>query len=137
MRNADQQLRLQRFWGNAIFSIGVLWGLANLVYCPIAALTSIVGSSYFEVFIIFAGGALTFCASIGAFYNRRLASRLMLVGGIVLLLLAVLGQARAADNTHGPANLLLLFASGAVAISLGVFGEIAERKGWPALRGTI
>jgi hypothetical protein len=137
MRDDDQQLRLQQFWGTAIFSLGALWGFANLVYCPVAALTSIIGSSWFEVFIIFAGGLLTFFASIGAFYRRRLASRLLLAGGIVLLLSAVAGQVSMGDNTRGPANLLLLFLAGLVAIALGVFGEITERKGWPALSGTL
>jgi hypothetical protein len=136
MRDKDQQLRLQQFWGTAIFTLGVLWGFANLIYCPVAALTSIVGSSWFEVFIIAAGGALSFCASIGAFYRRRLASRLLLAGGIVLLLLAILGQATNPDHAHGIVNLFLLFASGAIAAALGIFGIITDRKKWPPLRGS-
>ncbi len=135
MGDYDRQFRLQRFWGTAIFSLGTLWGLANLVYCPIAALTSIVGSSYFEVVIIFAGGALTFCASIGAFYRRRLASGVLLVGGIFLVLPAIIVQASSSDNTRGVANLLLIFLAGAIPLALGIFGAVTELKGWPALRG--
>jgi len=134
MKDADQQVRLRRFWGAAIFSLGTLWGLANCVYFPIAALTSIVGSSWLEVFIILAGGVLTFVASIAAFYQRRIASRFLLAGGILLLVFAIGGQFVLPLNTRGIPNLLLLFLSGAVAISLGMFGAITDRKGWPALR---
>ncbi len=135
MTDQDQQLRLQQFWGTAIFSIGVLWGFANMVYFPVAAITSIAGSSWFEGFVILAGGALTFCASIGAFYRRRPAFRVLLAGGIVLLLVAIAGRA-SLHETHGSINLLLLFLSGAVAMSLGIFGAVTERKGWPPLRKT-
>ena len=134
MKDADQQVRLRRFWGAAIFSLGTLWGLANCVYFPIAALTSIVGSSWLEVFIILAGGVLTFVASIAAFYQRRIASRFLLAGGILLLVFAIGGQFVLPLNTRGIPNLLLLFLSGAVAMSLGMFGAITDRKGWPALR---
>ncbi len=134
MKNADQQVRLRRFWGAAIFSLGILWGLANCVYFPVAALTSIVGSSWLEVFIIFAGGLLTFGGSILAFYRRRIASRLLLAGGLLLLAFAIGGQFIQPLNTRGIPNLLLLFLSGAVAISLGVFGAITDRKSWPVLR---
>lgn len=134
MKDADQQVRLRRFWGAAIFSLGTLWGLANCVYFPVAALTSIVGSSWLEVFIILAGGGLTFTASIAAFYRRRIASRLLLAGGIVLLGLAIGGQLVLPLSTRGIPNLLLLFLSGAVAVSLGLFGAVTERKGWPTLR---
>ncbi len=134
MKDADQQVRLRRFWGAAIFSLGTLWGFSNIIYFPVAALTSIVGSSWLEVFVIFAGGMLTFSASIAAFYQRRIASRLLLTGGIVLLGCAIGGQFVAPLNTRGIPNLLLLFLSGAVAISLGLFGAITDRKGWPTLR---
>ena len=134
MKDADQRVRLRRFWGAAIFSIGTLWGLANCVYFPIAALTSIVGSSWLEVCIVFAGGVLTFIASIAAFYQRRIASRFLLAGGVVLLVVAIGGQFVLPLNTRGIPNLLLLFLSGAVAISLGLFGAITDRKGWPSLR---
>jgi hypothetical protein len=134
MKDADQQFRLRRFWGTAIFSLGTLWGLANCVYFPIAALTSIVGSSWLEVFIIFAGGVLTFIASVAAFYQRRIASRFLLAGGIILLIFAIGGQIVLPLSTRGLPNLLLLFLSGVVAIALGLFGEITERKGWPSLR---
>jgi len=134
MKDADQQVRLRRFWGAAIFSLGTLWGLANCVYFPIAALTSIVGSSWLEVCIILAGGALTFTASIAAFFQRRIASRFLLAGGILLLVFAIGGQIVLPLSTRGIPNLLLLFLSGAVAISLGLFGAITDRKGWPPLR---
>lgn len=136
MSDSGQQFRLRQFWGAAIFSLGILWGCANLAYFPIAALTSIVGSSWFEVFLIAAGGALTFCASIGAFYRRRLSSRLLLAGGIVLLVLAFFGQTSTHDSSHGIMNLLLLYLAGAVAIALGLFGAITDSKGWPPLRGS-
>ncbi len=134
MKDADQQVRLRRFWGAAIFSIGTLWGLANCVYFPVAALTSLVGSSWLEVFIIFAGGVLTFCGSILAFYRRRLASRFLLIGGLLLLAFAIGGQFVQPLNTRGIPNLLLLFLAGAAATSLGLFGAITDRKGWPTLR---
>ncbi len=135
MKALGQQFRLRVFWGNAIFSLGILWGLSNLVYCPIAALTSIVGSSWLEVAVIIAGGALSFCASIGAFYRRRLASQTLVWGGLVLLLVAICGQAISEQfSAHGIVNLFLLFLAGLVAISLGLFGCITERKGWPPLR---
>lgn len=134
MIDADQQVRLRRFWGAAIFSLGILWGVANCVYFPIAALTSIVGSSWLEVFIILAGGVLTFTASIAAFYRRRIASRFLIAGGILLLVFAIGGQVDIPFNTRGILNLLLLFLSGAVAIALGIFGAITEQKGWPTLR---
>ncbi len=134
MKDADQQFRLRRFWGAAIFSLGTLWGLANCVYFPIAALTSIVGSSWLEVCIILAGGALTFTASIAAFYQRRIASRFLLAGGVLLLVAAIGGQFVLPLNTRGIPNLLLLFLSGAAAVSLGLFGSITDRKGWPSLR---
>lgn len=134
MKDAEQEARLRRFWGAVIFSLGILWGVSNLVYLPIAALTSIVGSSWFEVFIIFAGGLLTFSASIQAFYRRRTASLFLLSGGLILLALAVYRHLFFLPSTHGIINLSLLFLSGAVAILLGLFGMITDRKGWPALR---
>jgi hypothetical protein len=134
MIDADQQVRLRRFWGAAIFSLGTLWGFSSIIYFPVAALTSIVGSSWLEVFIIFAGGLLTFTASIAAFYQRRIASRFLLAGGMILLAFAIGGQFLLPLNTRGIPNLLLLFLSGAVAISLGLFGAITDRKGWPSLR---
>ncbi len=117
-----------------MFSLGILWGIANLVYCPVAALTTIVGSSWFEVFIILAGGLLTLIGSIIAFRRRKPASRALLSGGILLLVLAIGGQTFLQETTHGVVNLLLLFLSGAIAVCLGLFGGITERKGWPALR---
>jgi hypothetical protein len=134
MKDTDQQVRLRRFWGAAIFSLGTLWGLANCVYFPVAALTSIVGSSWLEVFIILAGGALTFTASVAAFYQRSIASRFLVAGGILLLVFAIGGLFVFPLNTRGIPNLLLLFLSGAVAVSLGLFGAITDRKGWPTLR---
>jgi hypothetical protein len=134
MKDADQQVRLRRFWGATVFSLGTLWGFSNIIYFPVAALTSIVGSSWLEVFIILAGGALTFTASIAAFYRRRMASRFLLAGGIILLVFAIGGQSILPLSTRGIPNLLLLFLSGAVAVALGMFGAITERKGWPTLR---
>lgn len=134
MKNAEQQYQLQRFWGVTIFSLGILWGLASLVYFPIAALTSIRGSSWLEVGVVLAGGIVTFAASAGAFYQRRLASLVLVFMGVVLLAVAIVGQAFSRQNASGPINLLLLFLSGAVMLSLGVFGCITERKGWPVLR---
>jgi hypothetical protein len=134
MKDADQQVRLRRFWGAAIFSLGTLWGIANCVYFPIAALTSIIGSSWLEVFIILAGGALTFTASIAAFYQRRIASRFLLGGGFLLMVFAVGGQFISPLSTRGILNLLLLFLSGIVAFALGLFGTITDHKAWPTLR---
>jgi hypothetical protein len=134
MKDADQQVRLRRFWGATFFSLGTLWGFSSVIYFPVAALTSIVGSSWLEVFIILAGGVLTFTASIAAFYQRRIASRFLLAGGIILLVFAIGGQIVLPLSTRGIPNLLLLFLSGAVAVSLGLFGAITERKGWPTLR---
>jgi len=129
----DQQFRLRRFWGSTIFSLGVLWGVANLIYLPIAALTSIVGSSWLEVGVIFAGGLLTFTGSGAAFFRRSLASFVLLAGGTFLLVLAIAAHVMSA-RTHGIINLLLLYLAGSVPVSLGVFGAITQRKGWPPLR---
>jgi|SRR5665213_865913 len=134
MKDADQQARLRRFWGVVIFSLGILWGISNLVYLPVTALTSIVGSSWFEVFIIFAGGLLTFSASILAFYRRWTASLLLLPGGLILLALTVYKHLLLQPSTRGIINLSLLFLAGVVAILLGLFGMITDRKGWPTLR---
>ncbi len=134
MKDAEQQARLRRFWGAAIFSIGILWGISNIVYCPVAALTSIVGSSWLEVFIILIGGFLTFTASILAFYDRRRASILLMSGGSFLLILAICGQLLLRTTTHGVINLLLLFLAGGAALALGIFGAIIDRKRWPTLR---
>jgi hypothetical protein len=134
MKEKDQQIRLQHFWGTAIFSLGVLWGFANIIYSPVAALTTVVGSSWLEVFIVLAGGFLCFASSILAFYRRRIASRFLLTGGFILLAFAICGQLILPLNTHGIPNLLLLFLSSAVAIALGLFGAITDRKGWPSLR---
>jgi hypothetical protein len=137
MIDSDQQSRLQRFWGGAIFCLGALWGFANLVYWPVAALTSIAGSSWFEVGVIAAGGALSFCGSTGAFYRRSFASQWLLAGGIALLLLAILGQVMLSGDTRGLINLGLLFFSGMIPIALGIFGLVTARKSWPPLRGPL
>jgi hypothetical protein len=137
MIDSDQQRRLQRFWGEAIFCLGALWGFANLVYWPVAALTSIAGSSWFEGCVIAAGGVLSFCGSTGAFYRRRFASRVLLAGGIALLLLAILGKISFPNDTRGYVNLALLFFSGITPIALGIFGLVTGRKGWPPLRGPL
>ncbi len=136
MKTSDQQFRLRRFWGTAIFSLGVLWGISNLVYSPIAALTSIAGSSWLEVAVILAGGFLTFCASVGAFYRRGLASAVLLYGGVLLLLIAIAARGGLHSGPSGILNDLLLFLSGGVAIALGIFGSLTHRKGWPSLRAS-
>jgi hypothetical protein len=135
MTDKDKQFRLRIFWGNAVFSLGILWGISNVVYSPAAAMTSIAGSSWLEVVIVLAGGLLSFSASIAAFYRRRQASKALLSGGALLLLAAICGQVLSpAFGTRGAINLLLLFLSGLIAISLGFFGLITERKSWPPLR---
>jgi hypothetical protein len=135
--DSEQQFRLRLFWGQVVFSLGILWGVANIVYCPVAAMTSIVGSSWLEVAIVLAGGLLATVASIQAFYRRISAARTLLFGGIVLLLVAFAGQFSVPDfGAHGAMNLTLLFLSGSVACSLGLFGWITDLKGWPALRST-
>jgi hypothetical protein len=134
MKNADQQIRLRRFWGVVVFSLGMVWGVANLVYIPVAVLTSMVGSSWFEVFIIIAGGVLTFSASIVAFYRRRGASLFLLLAGGILLALALYRHLSFSPSTHGIINVSLIFLSGSIAILLGLFGIVTDRKGWPALQ---
>ena len=134
MNDAEQQYRLQRFWGVTVFSLGILWGLACLVYFPIAALTSIRGSSWLEVGVVLTAGIVTFAASIGAFYRRRPASTVLVLVGVVLLATAILGQHLPRQDASGPINVLLLFLSGGVMLPLGIFGWATERKGWPSLR---
>jgi hypothetical protein len=134
MKDAEQQYRLQRFWGVTLFSLGVLWGLASPVYFPIAALTSFRGSSWLEVGVILTGGIVTLAASAGAFYQRRIASIVLIFGGLVLLAVAAAGQLFPQQNASGPINILLLFLSGSIMLSLGIFGWMTDRKGWPALR---
>jgi len=134
MNDIEQQFRLRRFWGATVFSLGVLWGFSSCVYFPIAALTSVRGSSWLEVIIVLIGGVTILTASVGAFYQRRVASVLLLTVGPLLLLVATAGQMFPRENASGPLNILLLFLSGTFALALGVFGWMTERKGWPALR---
>ena len=134
MKDPEQEYRLQRFWGVPVFSLGILWGIASLVYFPIAALTSIRGSSWLEVGVILTGGVATLAASAGAFYQRRTASIALVSISVVLLLVAIGGQLLSQQKTFGPINLLLLFLSGMVMLALGIFGWITERRGWPVLR---
>lgn len=134
MADMDQRYRLRQFWSVVIFSLGVFWGLASLIYFPIAAVTSVKGSSWFEGGIILLGGVLTFGGSIAAFYRRRRASLLLLMGGVVLLFAAIAGQHILQDDTRGILNLVLLFLSGSVAAALGLFGVITDARKWPALR---
>ena len=47
---------------------------------------------------------------------------------------AIGGQVIFRLSARGIPNLLLLFLSGTVALSLGLFGAITDRKGWPPLR---
>lgn len=134
MKNADQLFRLRRFWGATFFALGILWGISNIVYSPITALTSIIGSSWFEVFVILLGGLLTFIASVLAFYRRRQASLFLVSGGFILLALAICGQIFLRSHSHGVINLFLLFLAGVIPFSLGFFGAITDYLGWPALR---
>lgn len=134
MKDADQLFRLRRFWGATVFSLGIFWGFSSLVYFPMAALTSVKGSSWLEVAVVLMGGIGIFIASVSAFFNRRIASSLLLVLGPVLLAIATGGQFFSGQNVYGALNLLLLFLSGAVALGLGIFGWTTERKGWPTLR---
>jgi hypothetical protein len=134
MKDQEQEYRLQRFWGVTCFSLGVLWGLANLVYFPIAALTSIRGSSWLEVGVVLTGGIVTLIASTGAFFRRGPASIVLIFAGFILLAVAAAGQFLPQQSASGLINLVLLFLSGAIMLSLGIFGWITERKGWPALR---
>ena len=128
------QLRLRRFWGATVFSLGVLWGFSSLVYVPIAVMTTVRGSSYPEVFIIVFGGLLVFLGSIRAFYHRRGASIVLLVGGVVLLAAAVVSVTVPGAHSSNAINLLLTVSSGAAACLLGLFGLITGALGWPALR---
>lgn len=130
----DQQVRLRHFWEVAVFTLGIFWGFANLVYCPVAAVTSVVGSSWFEGAVVFLGGLLTFSASIRAFYNRRSAARGLVAGGIVLLAVAAIGLGILQGDTSGIMNITLLYLAGGVSLVLGVFGLITDRRGWPPLR---
>lgn len=130
----SQTAALHLFWGRTAFVCGIFWGLANIVYSPVAALTSIQGSSWPEVFLTAAGGFLTFAASAGAFYRRKPASLFLFAGGIALLLGAVIAQTSVRFAAHGPVNLALLFLAGGVSAALGAYGLRAEMKGWPPLR---
>lgn len=130
------QFRLRVFWGRVVFSLGILWGISNVVYCPVAAMTSIVGSSWLEVLAIFVGGVLTTVGSIAAFYRFKPPSMMLLTGGVVLLLIAIFGQTQVVQpfDTRGPLNLALLFLAGLVPIALGLFGWTTGRMGWPSPR---
>jgi len=134
VKDPDQEYRLQRFWGVTAFSLGILWGLASLVYYPVAALTSIRGSSWLEVGVILTGGITTLAACAGAFYQRRLASVVLMSIGLLLLAVAIAGQLLSQQNVSGPINLVLIFLSGGIMLALGIFGWVTDRKGWPVLR---
>lgn len=134
MQDTDQQFRLRKFWSTTVFSLGVLWGVANLIYWPVAALTSIVGSTWLEVAVIFAGGLLTLAGAGAAFIRFRMACVALLSGGVILLLLGIAGQVVLPTKTHGLLNLFLLYLAGAVPVTLGVFGTVTQSKGWPSLR---
>ena len=127
------QQNLRRFWGLTFFSLGILWGFGGLVYIPVAVLTSLRGGSVAEVMLIVSGGLLIFPASILALYRRRLASILLLLGGILLLGIALALPWLPFAQTFGAANRLLTLSSGVVATALGLFGVIMEVRGWPKL----
>lgn len=134
MKDPEQEYRLQRFWGVTVFSLGILWGMASLIYFPIAALTSIRGSSWLEVGVILTGGIITLAASAGAFFQRRFASMVLMSMGLPLLAIAIGGQFISQLSPSGVINVALMVLSGGVMFGLGVFGWTTERKGWPVLR---
>jgi len=131
--DAAIQQSLRRFWGLTFFSLGILWGFGGLVYIPVAVLTSLRGGSVAEVVLIVSGGVLIFPASIWALYQRRPASLLLLVGGILLLAIATALPSLPFAQTFGAANRLLTLSSGIVATALGLFGLITEVLHWPRL----
>ncbi|HUZ04601.1 MAG TPA: hypothetical protein VMU62_04535, partial [Acidobacteriaceae bacterium] len=92
------------------------------------------GGSVAEVALIFLGGLLVFLASIRALYRRRAASFLLLVGGCVLLAVALALPYLPVAQTSGAANRLLTLFSGIAAVLLGAFGAITDARGWPVLR---
>ncbi len=128
------KLRLRRFWSATIFALGLLWGFANLVYIPIVVLTSVRGGSLAEVLLIVCGGLLLFLASIRAFFDRRQASRILLLGGFVLLVAALLLPFIPAARTSGLDNRILTLSSSIIALALGCFGSLTQARGWPSLR---
>ena len=132
-QDAAIQQSLRRFWGLTFFSLGILWGFGGLVYIPVAVLTSLRGGSVAEVVLIVSGGVLIFPASIWALYQRRPASLLLLVGGILLLAIATALPSLPFAQTFGAANRLLTLSSGIVATALGLFGLITEVLHWPRL----
>ena len=132
--SAEIQRRLRHFWGVTVFSLGILWGFSSLVYTPIVVLTSALGGSVAEVVLIFLGGLVVFLASIRALYRRRAASYILLVGGFVLLAVALALPYLPVAQTSGAANRLLTLSSGIVAVFLGAFGAITDARGWPKLR---
>ena len=131
--DAAIQQSLRRFWGLTFFSLGILWGFGGLVYIPVAVLTSLRGGSVAEVVLIVSGGVLIFPASIWALYQRRPASLLLLVGGILLLALATALPWLPFAHTFGVANRILTLSSGIVATALGLFGLVTEVLHWPRL----
>lgn len=136
MADADRAMRLRRFWEVAIFSFGILWGISNIVYIPVAVLTTVHGSSWLEVWVDLAGGFLVLVCSIVAFYRRASASILLLIGGAIALTAAILGPKLITEAATGSGNILLLFMPGIAAILLGLFGIVTDRNHWPPLRGT-
>ncbi len=137
MKDEQQKTRLQKFWGTTVFSLGVLWGVCNLVYLPIAAVTSIPGSSWLEGSLVVAAGVVTFAASAGAFYRRRISSRILLVTGIGILVTALVSFIDFPQDANGAVNRLLMIQAGAAPIFLGIFGEIIEKRRWPNLSDNI
>ncbi|HET9087292.1 MAG TPA: hypothetical protein VFN53_07210 [Acidobacteriaceae bacterium] len=134
LKDPEQEYRLQRFWGVTVFSLGILWGMACLIYFPIAALTSIRGSSWLEVGVILTGGMITLVASAGAFFQRRFASVVLIALGVPVLAVAIAGQLVSRLSASGAINVALMMLSGGVMMGLGIFGWATERKGWPVLR---
>lgn len=90
------------------------------------------GSSWTEFAVSMAGGILTFGGTVTAFYRRKAASWILLVGGVVLLAAAFAVQHLPGSAT-GADNVILVILPGVLAIALGIFGVATERKGWPSL----
>lgn len=134
LTSLEIQVRLRRFWSVTIFTLGIFWGFANLVYVPIVVLTSVRGGSVAEVVVIVCGGLLMFLGSIRAFSSRSIASLLLLLGGCILLVAALLLPLIPEARTSGMDNRILTLSSAIAALALGWFGFITNARHWPALR---
>jgi FtsH-binding integral membrane protein len=128
------QQQLQRFWGRVAFALGILWGFANLIYVPVVVLTTLRGGSVAEVILIACGGMLLFWSSIRAFFHRKGASLVLLVGGVFFLAVGLLLPLLPVAHTTGLDHRILVLAAAVAALALAGFGLVTERLGWPPLR---